>query len=133
MAFVSAKSAQFTLAATDISAYTDSIGGLDNATDMLESTSFGATSKSFIGGLRNGSKITISGKWDSSLHTVINALLGSATASAWVYGPAGSTTGNVKFSGNCFVESYEVGAQVAGLVTWSASLQVTGNVTIGTY
>ena len=133
MAFVSAKSAQFTLAGTDISSYIDSIGGIDNSTDMLETTSFGATSKTFVGGLRNGSKITISGKWDSALHTTINALLGSATSSAWVYGPAGTTTGNVKFSGSCFVESYEPAAQVAGLVTWSASLQVTGNVTIGTY
>lgn len=133
MAFVSAKSAQFTLAATDISAYIDSVGGLDNNTDMLETTSFGATSKSFIGGLRNGSTVQISGKWDASLHTTINALLGSASSSAFVFGPAGSTVGNVKFSGSCFVQSYEVSAQVADLVTWSASLQVTGNVTIGTY
>lgn len=133
MAFVSAKSAQFTLAGTDISAYIDSVSGLDNATDMLETTSFGATSKSFIGGLRNGSTVQISGKWDSSLHTTVNALLGSASSSAFVFGPAGSTVGNVKFSGTCFVQSYEVSAQVADLVTWSASLQVTGNVTIGTY
>lgn len=133
MAFVSAKSAQFTLAATDISAYIDSVGGLDNNTDMLETTSFGATSKTFIGGLRNGSTIQISGKWDATLHTTVNALLGSASSSAWVYGPAGSTVSNVKFSGSCFVQSYEVSAQVADLVTWSATLQVTGNVTIGTY
>jgi len=133
MAFVSAKSAQFTLAATDISAYIDSVGGLDNNTDMLETTSFGATSKTFIGGLRNGSTIQISGKWDATLHTTVNALLGSATSSAWVFGPAGSTVSNVKFSGSCFVQSYEVSAQVADLVTWSATLQVTGNVTIGTY
>lgn len=133
MAFVSAKSAQFTLAGTDISAYIDSVGGLDNNTDMLETTSFGATSKSFIGGLRNGSSVQISGKWDATLHTTINALLGSATSSAFVFGPAGSTASNVKFSGTCFVQSYEVSAQVADLVTWSATLQVTGNVTIGTY
>lgn len=133
MAFVAGKGAVVKLAGTDISAYTDSFGGLDNATELLETTAFGATSKSFIGGLRNGSKLTISGKWDSALHTTINALLGSASASTWEFGPAGSTVGNVKFTGNCFVETYEVGAQVGSLVTWSASLQVTGNVTIGTY
>lgn len=133
MAFVSAKSAQFTLAGTDISAYVDTVGGVDNATDMLETTTFGASSKTYIGGLRNGSKITISGKYDSAAHTVIAALLGSASSSAWVYGPAGTTVGNVKFSGNCFVESYEVGAQVANVLTFTASLQVTGAVTVGTY
>lgn len=133
MAFVAAKSAQFTLAGTDISAYTDTVSGVNNSTDMLETTAFGNTSKAFIGGLRNGDKITVSGKWDSALHSTVSALLGSANSSAWVFGPAGSTAGNAKFSGNCFVESYEVGATVAGLVTWSASLQITGNVTIGTY
>ena len=133
MAFVSAKSAQFTLAGTDISSYIASVSGVSNDTDMLETTSFGATSKTFIGGLRNGSTVQIGGKWDSALHSTVNALLGSGSSSAWVYGPAGSTVGNVKFSGSCFVQSYEVSAQVADLVTWSASLQVTGNVTIGTY
>jgi len=133
MAFVSAKSAQFTLAGTDISAYVDTVGGVDNATDMLETTTFGASSKTYIGGLRNGSKITISGKYDSSLHTVVSALLGSASSSAWVYGPAGTTTGNVKFSGSAFVESYEINAQVANVLTFSVSLQVTGAVTVGTY
>lgn len=133
MAFVAGKGAVVKLAGTDISAYTDSISGVDNSTDMLETTSFGSTSKTFIGGLRNGSKINISGKWDSTLHGVINPLLGSASSSTWEFGPAGSTVGNAKWTGNCFVESYEPGAQVGGLVTWSATLQVTGNVTIGTY
>lgn len=133
MAFVSAKSAQFTLAGTDISTYVDTVGGVDNATDMLETTTFGASSKTYIGGLRNGSTISISGKYDSALHTVVAALLGSASSSAWVYGPAGTTTGNVKFSGSCFVQSYEIGAQVANVLTFTASLQVTGAVTVGTY
>lgn len=133
MAFVAAKSAQFTLAGTDLSAYTDTVSGVQNTTDMLETTAFGSTSKSYIGGLRNGDTITISGKWDPAVNTAVAALLGSATTSAWVYGPAGPTTGNVKFSGNCLVKTFEVGAQVAGLVTFSAQLQVSGNVTIGTY
>lgn len=133
MAFVSAKSAQFTLAGTDISSYTDSVGGISNSTDMLETTTFGATSKTFIGGLRNGDTISISGKYDSALHTVISALLGSASTSAWVYGPAGTTAGNVKFSGSCLVATYEVQAGVANVLTWSATLQISGNVTVGTY
>jgi hypothetical protein len=133
MAFASARNAQFTIAGTDISAYTDSVGGIQNTTDMLEVTAFGATSKSFVGGLRNGDTITISGKWDPAVNTALSALLGSASTSAWIYGPAGSTTGNVKFSGNCLVKTYEVQAQVANVLTWSATLQISGNVTIGTY
>lgn len=133
MAFVSAKSAQFTLAGTDISSYTDQVGGVANSTDMLETTTFGAGSKTYIGGLRNGDTISISGKYDSALHTAISALLGSASTSAWVYGPAGTTVGNVKFSGNCLVTSYEVQASVANVLTWTASLQISGAVTVGTY
>lgn len=133
MAFVSAKSAQFTLAGTDISSYTDTVGGVSNTTDMLETTTFGAGSKTFIGGLRNGDTISISGKYDSALHTVIAALLGSASTSAWVYGPAGTTTGNVKFTGNCLVSNYEIQAGVANVLTWSATLQISGAVTVTTY
>lgn len=137
MAFVAAKSSVFKLdnaagSLTDISAYVDSVGGIANTTDMLETTTFGSTSKSFIGGLRNGDTISVSGKWDSTLNTQITALLGATSSSTWEYHPAGTTAGLPKVSGECFVTSYEVSSAVADLVTFSMSLQITGNVTHGT-
>lgn len=137
MAFVAAKSSVFKLdnaagSLTDISAYVDSVGGIANTTDMLETTTFGSASKTFIGGLRNGDTISVSGKWDSTLNTQITALLGATTSSTWEYHPAGTTAGLPKVSGECFVTSYEVSSAVADLVTFSMSLQITGAVTHGT-
>lgn len=137
MAFVAAKVSAFKLdnaagSLTDISAYIDSIGGISNTTDMLDTTTFSATSKTFIGGLRNGDTITISGKWDSVLNTQMSGLLGLATSSTFEYSPAGLGVGTVKISGESFVSNYEVSSAVADLVTFSASLQITGAVTFGT-
>ncbi len=137
MAFVAAKNTAFKLdnaagTLTDISAYIDSVGGIANTTDMAETTTFGATSKTFQGTLRNGDTISISGKWDSALNTQLVALLGLATSSTFEYHPAGTTAGLPKVSGECFVASYEVSSAVADLVTFSASLQITGAVTWGT-
>lgn len=137
MPFVAAKSSAFKLdnaagSLTDISAYVDSVSGIANTTDMLDTTVFGASSKSFIPGLRNGDTITVSGKWDSVLNTQITALLGLSTSSTFEYSPAGAGAGTPKVSGECFVASYEVSSAVADLVTFSLSLQISGAVTHGT-
>lgn len=137
MPFVAARTSAFKLdnaagSLTDISAYVDSVGGISNTTDMLETTTFGATSKTFIGGLRNGDTITVSGKWDSTLNTQMTALLGLSTSSTFEYSPAGTAASTPKVSGECFVTSYEVSSSVADLVTWTASLQISGAVTWGT-
>lgn len=137
MAFVAAKNSAFKLdnaagSLVDISAYIDSIGGIANTTDMLDTTTFGAASKTFVGGLRNGDTISLSGKWDTPINTQISALLGATTSSTFEYSPAGTTAGLVKISGECFVASYEVSSSVADLVTFTVSLQVTGAVTFGT-
>lgn len=132
MAFVSAKSAIFSVGGTDISAYTNSIGGASNNVEMLETTSFGATAKAFITGLKGGEKISLSGHYDLTLHTAMAALVGAA-AFACIYGPAGSTATYPKFTFNALLESYELGASVAGLIEWTATLQVTAATTITTY
>lgn len=137
MAFVAARNSSFKLdnaagTLTDISAYVDSVGGIANTTDMLDTTVFGSTSKTFAPGLRNGDTITVSGKWDSTLNTQVVALLGLSTSSTFDYSPAGTTAGLPKVTGECFVTSYEVSSAVADLVTFSMSLQISGAVTHGT-
>lgn len=137
MPFVAARVSNFKLdnaagTLTDISAYVDSVGGIANTTDMLETTTFGSTSKSYIGGLRNGDTISVSGKWDSPLNTQITGLLGATNTSTFEYSPAGTAAGTPKVSGECLVASYEVSSSVADLVTFTVSLQITGNVTWGT-
>ena len=137
MAFVAARSSSFKLdnaagSLTDISAYVDSVSGIANTTDMAETTTFGSTSKTFQGTLRNGDTISVSGKWDATLNTQITALLGLSTSSTFDYSPAGTAASTPKVTGECFVSSYEVSSSVADLVTFSLSLQITGAVTWGT-
>jgi predicted secreted protein len=98
--------------------------------DTAETTAFGSTSKSYIVGLRD-STISVSGLWDA---TVDGYIIGTEPASrTFIFGPAGSTGGYVKYTGEAILTNYSVSAPVADVVTFSLDLQVTGNVTRTTY
>ena len=98
--------------------------------ETAETTAFGATSKSYIVGLRDAS-ISVSGLWDA---TVDGYIIGTEPATrSFIFGPAGTTGGNVKYTGECILTNYSVSAPVGDVVTFRLDLQVTGNVTRGTY
>ncbi len=98
--------------------------------DTAETTAFGATSRSYLVGLRSAT-ISISGLWDS---TVDGYIIGTEPASrSFIFGPAGSTGGNVKYTGEAILTNYSISNPVGDVVTYSIDLQVTGNVTRGTY
>ncbi len=98
--------------------------------DTAETTAFGATSKSYIVGLRDAT-ISVSGLWDA---TIDGYIIGTEPASrTFIFGPAGSTGGNVKYTGEAILTNYSVSNPVADVVTFSLDLQVTGNVTRTTY
>ena len=98
--------------------------------DTAETTAFGATSKSYIVGLRDAT-ISVSGLWDA---TIDGYIIGTEPATrSFIFGPAGSTGGNVKYSGECILTNYGISNPVGDVVTYSLDLQVTGNVTRGTY
>ncbi len=98
--------------------------------ETAETTAFGATSKAYIVGLRDATA-SISGIWDA---TVDGYFIGTEPASrSFVYGPAGNTSGNVKYSGECILTNYSLSGPVGDVVTYSADFQVTGDVTRGTY
>ena len=98
--------------------------------DTAETTAFGATSRSYIVGLRSAT-ISVSGLWDA---TVDGYIIGTEPASrSFIFGPAGSTGGNVKYTGECILTNYSISNPVGDVVTYTLDLQVTGNVTRGTY
>jgi len=136
MAFVHGKSADFRVdnsagSLTDISAYCDSVDFPQTA-DTAEVTAFGSSSKAYVAGLKD-STISISGSWDATLDAVLAGIVGLATTSSFQHGPAGTTAGNIKYTGECICTSYQVSAPVGDKVTFSAEFQVTGAVTRGTY
>ena len=99
--------------------------------DTAETTAFGSTSKSYIVGLRDAT-ISVSGIWDATVDGYIRG--GAEPASrSFIFGPAGDTGGNVKYTGECIVTNYSVSNPVGDVVTFSLDLQVTGDVTRTTY
>lgn len=136
MAFSSAKSSVLKLdnssgTLTDLSAYLNSID-FPETVDSLETTSFGASAKTFIVGLKDAT-ISASGGFDPTLDAHMNGIYGQSATVSFEYGPAGSTTGAPKYAGECIVTSYGVSGAVADLVTVSIELQVTGAVTRSTW
>lgn len=123
------------IATHDISPYVTSTS-VERSNDTHDTTTYGQTGHTFISGLTNG-KITINGLWDKTAsvgsYTVLKALLGGGLSGAFIYGPEGSTTGNVKISGTGVLEQYTESDPVADLVTFTATLQITGAVTDGVY
>ena len=98
--------------------------------DTAETTAFGSSNKSYIVGLKD-TTISVSGIWDA---TVDGYISGTEPASrSFIYGPAGSTSGNVKYTGEAIMTNYSVSNPVGDVVTFSMALQVTGAVTRTTY
>jgi hypothetical protein len=59
--------------------------------------------------------------------------LGADDSLSFEYGPEGSASGRIKYTGECICTSYEPGSPVGDVVTYSAEYQITGPVTRGTY
>ncbi len=120
--------------AHDVSPYVTSVTATRN-NDVLDTTTYGQTGHTFVAGLTNG-KLVVNGLWDKTAvvgsYTVFKAMLGAAQV-AFIWSPEGSTSGNVKITGNCVIESYVESAPVADLVTFTATLQITGAVTDTVY
>lgn len=136
MAFKHGKSAVFKVdnsggTLTDISSVLNEISH-PRSVETGETTSFGNTAKTYLVGLTD-STISIKGTWDTVVDAHLAAILGQDASVTYEYGPAGSTGGSVKYTGECYMTSYEVTAPVADVVTFSAEFQVTGTVTRTTY
>ena len=96
-----------------------------------ETTSFGSSAKTYVAGLSDAT-LSISGTWDATVDGYLAGGIGVDTLS-FEYGPEGSTTGYVKYTGECIMTSYEPGSPVGDVVTYSAEYQITGAVTRGVY
>lgn len=103
--------------------------------DVLDTSTFGATAHTYTNGLMD-TKMNVTGLWDKTAtvgsHTVLQALIGAGSA-AWIWGPEGTTTGNVKHSGSLIAASYEESSEVAGLVKFTFTANVTGAVTTAAF
>ena len=137
MAFVHGKNAYFALdnsggTLTDISAYINDIS-FPQSIETAETTAFGATSKTYIVGLKD-STVSLSGMFDSTLDAHIQGVLGQSATLSFKFGTNGDTASatNPIYSGECIVTSYDVSPPVGDVVPVSIELQVTGDVSRAT-
>jgi hypothetical protein len=135
MAFVHGKGSVFTVDSKELTDYLDSVE-LNNSVDTAETTTLGDEAKTYLNA-QSDATISISGKYDSTATTgpdaVLNGLVGNDTAVTFEYGPEGDTTGDVKYSGSCFLTGYKMTSPVGDVVAFTADFQCTGAITKGTY
>lgn len=119
----------------NISPYVNSVSA-SNECDMLDITCLGAEARAFDSGLTNAT-FTIGGVWDDTAdvgtRTVLAGLYGLETSVGFEYGPEGNASGAIKESGECFVQAYNEEGDVGGMVMFTATIQVTGAKTVGTF
>jgi hypothetical protein len=141
MSFVHGKSAVFKLddsggTLRTLTSYVDNVSGLPGGRELSAVTAFGDSGTKSISGLQNVT-FSVSGHFDSTATTGPNAVINSlrtATATAsFEYGPEGSSSGNIKFYGECWLTEYTVDASVSDKVSFSATFQVDGTVSNTTY
>jgi hypothetical protein len=122
----------------DLSAFCNNVD-FPTQVDQAEVSGFGDADKSYVVGLR-GHSIKVGGNWDGANDgpdDVFGNLAGQGAAgtivSTFVYGPAGSGSGSVKYSGSCLVTAFGVTSPIGGAVTFSADMMISGSVTRGTF
>jgi hypothetical protein len=118
-------------ALTNVSPYTDS-AGVDLTSAQLDVSVFGTAAQAYLNGQRSG-QISIGGPLDAPMHTLISGLYSAGSSASWIYGPGGSVASEVRLAGSLNVASYGVTTSASGRVEYSATLQITGAVTAGTF
>lgn len=128
------KNSSLSIATHDFSPYITNVT-FTQQNDVLDTSTFGNTAHTYTNGLVDA-KMTVTGLWDKTAtvgsHTVLQALIGAGSA-AFIWGPEGTTTGNVKHSGNLVAASYEESSEVAGLVKFTFTANITGAITTGAF
>lgn len=100
--------------------------------DTAETSAFGSSAKTYVVGLTDAT-ISVSGMFDATVDAHLNGILGQAATVSFEYGPEGSTSPNVKYTGECILTSYEKSGAIGDMVSYSAEFQVSGAVSRGTY
>lgn len=100
--------------------------------ELLDATHFQSADKEFVPGFRDG-KISFEGFADATVSTHLNGILGQEATVSFEYGPEGTATGKRKFTGEAILVKYNEKGAVNELNKFSAELQISGAVTLGTF
>lgn len=141
MAFAHGKDAVFSLddsggTLRSIKIYLNQVSGLPGARALSEITAFGDGGTKSIPSLANV-QFSIAGHFNDAattgVSTVLNGLRTTTATSTFEYGPAGSASGALKITGECWMTELNYDASVSDRVPVAASFQVDGIPTLTTY
>ena len=135
MSFSHGKNAYLSLDAptspTNVSAYCNSID-FPTTIDTAETSTFGSSSKTYVVGHIDHT-MAVEGFVDPTGDGYFNSMIGTAAPLSFIYGPAGSDGGMTKYSGECWCTAYNPSSPIGDAVKFTASFQITGTVTRGTF
>ena len=136
MAFVHGSDSVFKLdnaggSLTDISTYVNNVDFPETA-DVAETSTLGASNKTYIVGLKDAT-ISLGGLFDATVDAILGAVVGQSATLSFEYSPEGTSSGKVKYTGECILTSYTLSSPVGDVVGFSADLQVSGAVTRATH
>ena len=136
MAFIDGRGSRFRIADAgsvlrDLSAYITEIRGLPGDRALNDITALGDSGARFKPGGESAS-FTLRGMFDDTpdvgADDVLGALRNHDSATRFEYAPAGFVDGKVRYTGECWVKSYELLTRAGEPVSWQAVFQVEGAV-----
>ena len=71
--------------------------------------------------------------YDATYDGYLQGIYGFSTARTFVYGPEGSASGRIKYTGSAFLTNYSVRGSVGDMVSMQADFVVTGDITRTTF
>lgn len=132
MAFRHGKNAAVSFNAVLLSPFCNE-GSLSLDVDTAETSAFGQNWKTFLAG-QGGGSLELSGHYDPVAGgpgpTITARLFNDSTAVIWY--PGGNTSGQTSYTFNAIVAAYSESSSTGDRVSFSATLQTTGTVTIAT-
>ena len=137
MAFFDSSISRFHIADTtgasrDLSASITEIQGIPGSRSLIEVTSLTDDGPTYVGGARD-SAFSLTGIFDDATDAVLGGLLSHPSPVEFRYAPAGTSVGSVKYSGQCWVERYEVSSTAGDRVGYTATLRVEGSISRGVH
>jgi predicted secreted protein len=119
-------------ALTDISAYLTSVSGPEFDIGVAETSTLGGHFKTYVLTQVNPGVLSLEGVFEDAIGSALFALGTAGTATGFEFYPQGTASGKTKYSGSAIVTGFAPSADRDDAVLFSASMQLTGTVTVGT-
>ena len=116
----------------DVSSYANKID-FGFPVDMLDTTTFGSTSKAFMPGFTGGDDIAIAFRYDPTIEAQLAGISPLTSTSSVIISPEGTTTANVKYTIETFLMDYKVTAAPEAIDEITATFRKTGAYTRTTW